>query len=99
MGTGMRVRKGTGRRAAADGKMTPWQVGQFTGKLVGDLKNVQVAYIRACVGLARARDEKLYAIISDPDLETYALNRLHLGRASLHRYLQVHDRHRPERRP
>ena len=86
------VRRSAGKLVAAeDGGMTPWQVGQITGKLVGDLKNAQVAYIRVCVGLARVRDEKLYAIIKDPDLETYALNRLHLGTASLYRYLQVYD--------
>ena len=41
--------------------------------------------------LARVRDEKLYAALGHADMESYAEERLHLGRASLYRYLQVHD--------
>ena len=64
---------------------------QLTWKLNGDLKNSQIAYIRVGVQLARVRDEKLYAALKHPDLESYARQRLHLGRSALYKYLQVHD--------
>jgi len=64
---------------------------QVTWLLKGHLKNAQIAYIRVGVGLAKVRDEKLYEALKHPDLEDYAEKRLHLGRSSLYRYLQVHD--------
>ncbi len=64
---------------------------QTTWLLKGHLKNAQIAYIRVGVGLAKVRDEKLYEALHHPDLEDYAARRLNLGRASLYRYLQVHD--------
>ena len=45
--------------AATGGRMTPWQFGQFTGHLIGDLKNAQVAHVRVGVKLAGVRDENL----------------------------------------
>ena len=64
---------------------------QVTWLLKGHLKNVQIAYIRVGVLLARVRDEKMYSALDHPDIETYAEERLHLGRSSLYRYLQVYD--------
>lgn len=64
---------------------------QVTWVLKGHLKNAQIAYIRVGVGLAKVRDEKLYEALKHPDMEDYAEKRLNLGRASLYRYLQVHD--------
>jgi len=64
---------------------------QTTWLLKGHLKNAQIAYIRVGVGLAKMRDEKLYVALKHPDIEDYAAKRLNLGRASLYRYLQVHD--------
>jgi hypothetical protein len=64
---------------------------QVTWLLSGHLKNAQISYIRVCVLLARVRDENLYSALKHPDMEDYAEKRLHLGRASLYRYLQVHD--------
>ena len=64
---------------------------QVTWRLKGDLKNAQLAYLRVGISLARVRDEKLYAALKHPDIESYAEQRLHLGRASLYRYLQVYD--------
>ncbi len=64
---------------------------QTTWLLKGHLKNAQIAYIRVGVGLAKVRDEKLYEVLKHPDIEDYAAKRLNLGRASLYRYLQVHD--------
>jgi hypothetical protein len=84
-------KKSSSKAAAGTARMTPWQVGQLTGKLAGDLKNVQVAYIRVGIGFVRVRDEKFYLILRNPDLADYVLARLHLATASLYRYLQVHD--------
>jgi hypothetical protein len=64
---------------------------QVTWLLKGNLKNVQLSYIRVGKLLARVRDEKLYAALIHADIETYAKDRLSLGRASLFRYLQVYD--------
>ncbi len=64
---------------------------QVTWTLNGQLKNTQIAYIRVGVLLARVRDEKLYAALKHPDMESYARERLHLGRSSLYNYLRVHD--------
>ncbi len=64
---------------------------QTTWLLKGHLKNAQISYIRVGIGLAKVRDEKLYEVLHHPDLEDYAARRLNLGRASLYRYLQVHD--------
>ncbi|HPN84497.1 MAG TPA: hypothetical protein PK821_04080 [Victivallales bacterium] len=64
---------------------------QTTWLLKGHLKNAQISYIRVAVGLAKVRDEKLYEVLHHPDIEDYAAKRLNLGRASLYRYLQVHD--------
>ena len=64
---------------------------EVTWTLKGHLKNAQIAYIRVGVLLAEVRDKKLYEALHHPDMESYAAERLHLGRASLYRYLQVHD--------
>ena len=64
---------------------------EVTWVLKGHLKNMQIAYIRVGVLLAKVRDKKLYAELKHPDMESYAQERLQLGRASLYRYLQVHD--------
>ena len=63
---------------------------QVTWLLKGHLKNSQLAYLRVGALLARVRDEKLYAALKHPDIESYAEQRLHLGRASIYRYLQVY---------
>lgn len=64
---------------------------QVTWLLKGNLKNAQLAYLRVGALLVRVRDEKLYAALGHADIESYAEQRLHLGRASLYRYIQVHD--------
>ena len=63
---------------------------QVTWLLKGHLKNSQLAYLRVGALLARVRDEKLYAALKHADIESYAEQRLHLGRTSLYRYLQVY---------
>ena len=71
---------------------TPAQTAlEVTWLLKGNLKNAQIAYIRIGTLLARVRDEKLYTALKHPDMESYAEERLQLGRSSLYRYLQVHD--------
>ncbi len=64
---------------------------EVTWLLKGNLKNVQIAYIRVGKLLAQVREKRLYAELKHPDIESYAQERLQLGRASLYRYLQVHD--------
>jgi len=64
---------------------------QVTWLLKGDLKNVQIAYIRVGKLLARVRDEKLWAALKHATIEEYAEARLRLGHTSLYRYLRVHD--------
>jgi hypothetical protein len=64
---------------------------QVTWQLKGQLKNIQLAYIRAGAMLVKVRDERLYAALGHPDLESYAQERLQLGRSSLYRYLRVYD--------
>ena len=41
--------------------------------------------------LERVRDDKLYAPLGHPNIETYARERLKLGRSSLYNYLRVYD--------
>ena len=64
---------------------------QVTWLLKGGLKNVQLAYIRVGKLLAQVRDRKLWEALKHPDIESYAQERLQLGRSSLYRYLQVYD--------
>jgi hypothetical protein len=51
---------------------------QVTFRLKGDLKNAQIAYIRAAKLLARVRDEKLWQALRFPTIEEYAAKRLQL---------------------
>lgn len=64
---------------------------EVTWLLKGNLKNVQIAYIRVGKLLAQVREKRLYAELKHADIESYAQERLQLGRASLYRYLQVYD--------
>ncbi len=64
---------------------------EVTWVLKGHLKNAQISYIRVGCLLAQVRGKKLYEALHCKDMETYAEERLNLGRASLYRYLQVHD--------
>jgi hypothetical protein len=64
---------------------------QLTWQLKGDLKNLQIARLRVAAMLARFRDEKLYADLGCPDMESYAKDRLQLSRESLYRYLRIYD--------
>ena len=73
-------------------KLSPAQrANQITFVLKGDLKNVQIAYLRAGSRLAKIRDEQLYRALKYPTIEDYARAELGLGRSSLFRYLQIHD--------
>ena len=87
------AKRKTVKRAVKESKpKTPSQEAlEVTWLLKGNLKNAQIAYIRVGILLARVRDEKLYAELKHPDMESYAEERLQLGRTSLYKYLQVHD--------
>ncbi|MGH7803621.1 MAG: hypothetical protein ACREQJ_04685, partial [Candidatus Binatia bacterium] len=54
------------------------QAAQLTNALMGHLKNARIAYIRAAVGLAKVRDEKLWRLLRHRSLEDYAVKRLRL---------------------
>src|SRR5882724_6914594 len=64
---------------------------QITYFLKGDLKRLQVAYLRVGAKLAQIRDQKLYAALKHASLEEYAEQHLGLRRAALYRYLQIYD--------
>jgi len=64
---------------------------QMTFVLKGHLKNAQISYLRVATGLAAMRDQRLFAALRHDSIETYARERLGLGRAAVYRYLQIHD--------
>jgi hypothetical protein len=64
---------------------------QMTFVLKGHLKNAQISYLRVAAGLAAMRDERLFAALKHDSLESYAKQRLGLGRAAVYRYMQIHD--------
>ena len=64
---------------------------EVTWTLKGHLKNAQISYLRVGSLLARVRDKQLYAALKHPDIVSYGIARLGLQRASLYRYLSVHD--------
>src|ERR1041385_3316947 len=73
-------------------KLSPAQrANQITYFLKGDLKRIQVAYLRIGAKLATIRDEKLYRALKHDTLEDYAEKRLGLRRAALYSYLQIYD--------
>lgn len=83
-----RSKKG-GKKAPAE---TPAQEAlEVTWVLKGHLKNAQIAYLRVGRLLAQVRDQQLYKALHHDDMESYAEERLNLGRASLYRYVQVYD--------
>ena len=85
-------RKRKTSRARAVTPPTPAQIAnQVTFVLKGHLKNVQLAFIRVGILLARVRDEKLWQAIGYADIETYAADRLGMQRTKLYQYLQIHD--------
>jgi hypothetical protein len=72
--------------------LSPAQIAnQITFRLKGDLKNAQIAYIRAAKLLAQVRDEKLWQALRFQTIEEYAAKRLQLQRSALYHYLQIHD--------
>ena len=83
--TGKRRSEKTGQQAVV------WKALTFTGQLIAQIKNVQLGYIRVGVGLARARDEKIYEVLKHPNLEDYVEKRLGLSKASMYRYLKIYD--------
>ena len=64
---------------------------QATWRILGDLKRLQRMYLRIGEQLVHVRDGKMYADLGHPDLADYAEKRLHLGQASLYRYIQVYE--------
>ena len=85
------AKKTQAKKVAAAPKSPVQEALQITWRLNGDIKRIQLQYIRAGVLLADVRDRKLYATLKHPDMESYALQRLKLGRRSLYLYLKVHD--------
>lgn len=64
---------------------------QTTFVLKGTLKRVQLMYLQVGTLLVKVRNLKLYEALNHPDMETYARERLGLGRSSLYNYLRIHD--------
>jgi hypothetical protein len=72
---------------------------QITWKLNGDLKNLQLSYLRIAVMLSRVRDEKLHTHMNHADIQSWAWEHLGMSAPSLYRYLHIHDwvkAHHPE---
>jgi hypothetical protein len=81
-----------GKPSKASAKKTAVQEAlEVTWRLKGDLKRIQMAYLRAGALLAQVRDQKLYAALKHASLEDYAEKRLKLRRAALYRYLQIYE--------
>jgi hypothetical protein len=64
---------------------------QVTWVLKGQLKSVQLGYLRVGALLTQVRDKNMFGALKHPDIEDYAEKRLNLGRSSLYKYLQVYD--------
>jgi hypothetical protein len=64
---------------------------QITWKLNGDLKNLQLTYLRIAVQLARVRDEKLHTHMDHADIQSWAWDHLGMSDTSLDHYLHVYD--------
>jgi len=78
------------RVLSAEGQLAQ-TANQVTWRLLGNLKNIRKMYLQISVLLAKVRDEKLYAALHFPDMESYARERLNLGKSSLYNYLMIHD--------
>jgi len=86
-----KAKKKTGKRVFSPEGAVAQYANQITWRLLGDLKNIRKMYLNISVLLAKVRDEKLYAALHFPDMETYARDRLNLGKSSLYNYLMIHD--------
>lgn len=64
---------------------------QTTWLLKGNLKNVQLSYLRVGKLLASVREKKMWATLNHPSIEDYAEKRLQLGKTSLYKYLNVYE--------
>lgn len=64
---------------------------QHTWLLKGQLKTIQMSYLRIGAMLVTVRDEKMYASLGHADIEDYAEKRLNLGQSSLYQYIRVYD--------
>jgi len=67
------------------------QAEQITGFLKRALQTARIAYLGVGRLLADVRERSLFAALGYADLESYARERLQLGRSSLYSYLRVHD--------
>jgi len=73
-------------------KLTPAQEAwRVTWRLMGDLKNTQLYFLRVGRLLVQVRDNNMYSALGHSDMADYAEKRLQLGRASLYRYIQVYE--------
>ena len=64
---------------------------EFTWALKGHIRAAAKQYLRVAQEIARARDERIYAVLKNPTLEDYAEKRLGLSERSMYRYLQIYD--------
>jgi hypothetical protein len=91
--TAKKTEKSAAKKAGkpAKAKTAAQQALEVAWVLKGHLKNAQIAYLRVGKLLVQVRDAKLYAALGHPDVESYAEERLHLGRTSPFKYLRVYD--------
>jgi len=59
--------------------------------LKGHIRAAAKQYLHVAQEIARARDERIYAVLKNPTLEDYAEKRLDLSERSMYRYLQIYD--------
>jgi hypothetical protein len=64
---------------------------QHTWLLKGQLKTIQMSYLRIGAMLVKAREDKMFATLGHADIEDYAEKRLNLGQSSLYQYIRVYD--------
>lgn len=64
---------------------------QLTGYLKSSLQVVRRAFLQVGKLLILVREKTLYAAMGHPDLESYAAERLRLGRSSLYNYLHIFE--------
>jgi hypothetical protein len=72
---------------------------QITTYLKSSLQTVRVAFLTVGRLLDQVRQGRFFALLGYADIESYAEQRLRLGRTSLYKYLQVFDwvvQHHPE---
>jgi hypothetical protein len=70
---------------------TTTEVGRITGQIQAYIKNAQINFLHIGESLVDVRNRKLYEVLKDETLLIYADKRLHLGPASVYRYMRIYE--------